>query len=62
MKFLADFMLGKLAKWMRILSLDVVYAGNLGEIEENRIAEICLKEVRMKERLYQLIGGKDALE
>lgn len=39
MKFIADVMLGKLARWLRVLGLDVVYSNKLDDDEIQSIAE-----------------------
>ena len=44
MKFLADSMLGKLARWLRMLGHDVTYNVNLGD---NDLLEIAKKENRV---------------
>ena len=44
MKFLADGMLGKLARWLRMLGHDVVYSVELGDSE---LLELAKKEERV---------------
>ncbi len=44
MKFLADSMLGKLTRWLRILGYDVKY---LNDAEDKELMEIALKERRV---------------
>lgn len=44
MKFLADTMLGKLAKWLRILGYDVLYCRNLGD---RKLLELARAEGRI---------------
>ncbi|MGO8805943.1 MAG: Mut7-C RNAse domain-containing protein [Candidatus Bathyarchaeia archaeon] len=44
MKFLADSMLGKLARWLRILGQDVVY--NI-ELDDNALLDLAKKETRV---------------
>jgi uncharacterized protein with PIN domain len=39
MKFIADVMLGKLARWLRVLGIDVIYSNSLEDGEILRIAE-----------------------
>jgi len=39
MKFVADVMLGKLARWLRVLGLDVVYSNVLEDDDIVRLAE-----------------------
>lgn len=55
MRFLADTMLGKLAKWLRILGYDVLYYPNLGDAQllelaraENRILLTRDEELRRR--------------
>ena len=43
MKFLADSMLGKLARWLRMLGQDVIYDVKL---DDNRLLELAKKEQR----------------
>lgn len=47
MKFLADIMIGKLAKWMKICGFDVIYAGNIKDIKKKEIENVCLNESRI---------------
>lgn len=44
MKFIADSMLGKLAKWMRIIGCDVTY---YPQIEDSELVDMALREGRM---------------
>ena len=44
MKFLADSMLGKLARWLRMLGQDVVYSN---ELSDSELLEIAKKENRI---------------
>ncbi|MEM2901078.1 MAG: Mut7-C RNAse domain-containing protein [Thermoplasmata archaeon] len=44
MKFIADHMLGKLAKWLRFLGYDTIYPDN---INDEKIAEIAADEGRI---------------
>jgi uncharacterized protein with PIN domain len=44
MKFVADEMLGKLAKWLRIVGCDVVYKNNVSDSE---LVDCCRKEGRV---------------
>lgn len=44
MKFIADCMLGKLAKWLKILGFDVVY---FNRAEDGRLLDIARKEHRI---------------
>lgn len=44
MKFLCDEMLGKLAKWLRIIGYDVLYLKNM---EDEKIIENAMKEGRI---------------
>ena len=60
MKFLADSMLGKLARWLRMLGQDIVYNVELGDSE---LLELAKKENRVlltKDlELYKRANGKD---
>jgi uncharacterized protein len=38
-KFIADVMVGKLARWLRVLGLDVIYSNNYADDEVIHIAE-----------------------
>ena len=64
MKFLADSMLGKMARWLRMLGHDVTYDVGLGD---NELLEVAKKENRVlltKDlELYKraIIRGTDAL-
>lgn len=44
MKFIADCMLGKLAKWLKLLGLDTVY---MRSAEDNELVRIALREDRI---------------
>ncbi|HDN80063.1 MAG TPA: hypothetical protein ENG33_06340, partial [Chloroflexi bacterium] len=44
MKFLADSMLGSLAKWLRILGYDTLYFPNM---EDSELARLAMKEGRV---------------
>ena len=44
MKFLADGMLGKLARWLRMLGHDVIY---LVEFDDSELLELAKKEERV---------------
>src|SRR5262249_50967308 len=39
MKFVADVMVGKLARWLRVLGLDVLYSNTFDDDEIVRLAE-----------------------
>ena len=60
MKFLADSMLGKLARWLRMLGQDVVY--NI-QLDDNELLDLAKKECRIllsKDlELYQRAIAKD---
>ena len=60
MKFLADSMLGKLARWLRMLGHDVTY--NV-ELDDNVLLEVAKKENRVlltrDLELYQRAIDKD---
>lgn len=43
MKFIADYMVGKLARWLRLLGFDVVYHV---KIEDDKLIELARKEHR----------------
>src|SRR5215470_9347564 len=38
-KFVADVMVGKLARWLRVLGFDVIYSNDLEDDEIRRLAE-----------------------
>jgi len=42
-KFIADVMLGKLSKWLRILGFDTIY---YREVEDNKLVTLAVKEKR----------------
>ncbi len=44
MKFIADVMVGKLARWLRVLGLDVSYSNNY---EDDEIIDIAESEDRV---------------
>ena len=58
MKFLADEMLGKLAKWLRIMGCDVVYKN---KVSASEIIDCCRKEGRilLTRDTRLLAGNKD---
>ncbi|MHA1594908.1 MAG: DUF5615 family PIN-like protein [Candidatus Baldrarchaeia archaeon] len=45
MKFICDSMLGRLARWLRLLGCDVIYAGT--EIDDDKILQIAKNEGRV---------------
>lgn len=49
-KFIADVMLGKLAKWLRILGFDVLYGSNLDDESLLRIAKIDKRVILTKDK------------
>lgn len=61
-KFIADVMLGKLAKWLRILGFDVFYQNN---IEDSKIIEISERENRIilsRDKKLISLAVKNSLE
>lgn len=50
MKFIADVMVGKLARWLRILGIDVAYSNTYEDDEIIRIAEIESRAVLTRDR------------
>lgn len=44
MKFIADVMLGKLAKWLRIMGIDVIYNSHM---DDQKLISLALKEKRV---------------
>jgi len=61
MKFIADHMLGKLAKWLRFMGYDTLYPRNIDNINDEKIVEIASKEDRIiLTRDYQLSQTKRA--
>jgi uncharacterized protein with PIN domain len=56
--FIADVMLGKLARWLRILGFDVIYSNTLDDDEIIRLAElenriILTRDTRLVARRFQ---------
>jgi len=49
-KFIADVMVGKLARWMRVLGFDVLYSNSLSDDEIIRLAEAESRIVLTRDR------------
>ena len=54
--FLADRMLGRLAKWLRILGYDTIYPE---VVDDEKLAQICMKEGRILLSRDRYFKGRD---
>ena len=60
MKFIADNMLGKLARWLRMLGNDVTYDVKLDDLKLLQLAKSETRALLTKDlQLYQRAAGKD---